>query len=353
MTQRQTCIVTGGAGFIGCAISSALAERFNRVVAFDILHPQIHGTTSRPQMLDKRIELYMADICDPHAWDRLLDTMGSVDTVVHLAAETGTGQSLNESTRHGMTNVVGTTSMLDAFSRHKQIPSQIILASSRAVYGEGAWQAEDRTVFYPGQRSDRQLKSGEWDFPGARALPCEAGNTIPHPTSVYGSTKLAQEHILSAWAQSFGTSIKILRLQNVYGPGQSLINSYTGIVPFFVQLAKQRTAIPLYEDGKIVRDFVYIDDVSDAIVKALDDSSLCLPILDVGTGQATYISVLAEMIAERYGAPYPRVCGRYRNGDVRSAFCLMERTREALVFSPRWQLKDGLSKLCAWIDGAQ
>ncbi len=163
-TMLKTCIVTGGAGFIGCAISSGLANAFERVVVIDNLHPQIHANRERPSALDKRVELVVDDVTDSDAWDRLLSSV-KPDVVVHLAAETGTGQSLTEGTRHANVNVVGTTQMLDAFVRAGSLPKRIVLTSSRATYGEGAWRDKnDGSIIYPGQRSQAMLESGVWIF---------------------------------------------------------------------------------------------------------------------------------------------------------------------------------------------
>ncbi|HUX69721.1 MAG TPA: NAD-dependent epimerase/dehydratase family protein, partial [Cellulomonadaceae bacterium] len=167
--ERGTCLVTGGAGFIGTAMSGGLVSRFDRVVAIDNLHPQIHPRPERPTELDPAVELVVGDVTDPSAWDALLDTVRP-DVVVHLAAETGTGQSLAESTRHAMTNVVGTTQMLDALRRHDSMPRRIVLSSSRAVYGEGAWRDVAGQLYYPGQRTAEILERGEWDFPGSQPV---------------------------------------------------------------------------------------------------------------------------------------------------------------------------------------
>ena len=157
---------------------------------------------------------------------------------------------------------MGTTQLLDALSRSPHIPDQFLLASSRAVYGEGAWQS-GREIFYPPQRSHAQLAAGRWDPRGptdepALALPSRADRTEPRPTNIYAATKLAQEHILAAWAAAHDTELSVLRLQNVYGPGQSLTNSYTGIVALFARLARAHHTLQVYEDGQIMRDFVYI-----------------------------------------------------------------------------------------------
>lgn len=349
MTRHDsTCLVTGGAGFIGCALSSVLADRFSEVVVLDNLHPQIHKERVRPQALDARSELVVGDVCDPATLDLLLSRFRP-EVVVHLAAETGTGQSLSEASRHAIVNVVGTSQLLDALRRSGHTPKKILLSSSRAVYGEGQWRRNDGTMFNPGQRTQAQLAARQWDFESATSLPFQAGNTPAAPTSVYGATKLAQEHVLSAWAKAHDCSVRVLRLQNVYGPGQSLSNPYTGIVSLFVRLAKSGAAIPLYEDGGMTRDFVFIDDVASAIVAAMDTKADDFTV-DVGTGQATTIRQVAEIVAARYGAPNPVVSGQFRNGDVRHAACDIANTLVTLQWRPVVDLAQGLERLCDWID---
>lgn len=342
-------LVTGGAGFIGCEISQKLAQEVDRWVVVDSLHPQIHAGGQRPKRLHHAAELIVGDVTDPGVWDDVLSSVRP-DTVIHLAAETGTAQSLHEASRHAQVNVVGTTQMLDAFGRVGRAPSHIVLSSSRAVYGEGRWVRPDGTAFRPGQRSHSQLENAQWDFPNASALPSEAKETVPAPTSVYGGTKMAQEYILSAWAGSHDIRVSILRLQNVYGPGQSLINSYTGIVSLFSQWARDGKTIPLYEDGQITRDFVYIEDVAEAFAAVVRRESLePLPVLDVGSGVAATIGQLAATIAKYHGAPAPVVSGAYRDGDVRFAACRIGDTERELGWTPRWDLEAGLAALQVWI----
>ena len=348
--MKDCCIVTGGAGFIGCALSQGLTERYERVIAMDCLHPQIHKDGIRPAQLAPGVELEKADVRDARAWDALLAKVGTVDTVIDLAAETGTAQSLFSASRHTSANVVGTSEMMDALARAGKLPRQILLTSSRAVYGEGAWRRADGTVFYPGQRTDAQLAAGQWDFPGAVYLSADAASTVPHPTSVYGATKLCQENLLNAWGGATGVQVKVLRLQNVYGPGQSLINSYTGIVSLFVRQAKKGETIQLYEDGEIIRDFVLIDDVRDGILAALDLDEAVGETIDIGTGRRTTIGEVARVIARRYHAPEPQICGKYRNGDVRCGACDAEPALRLLGFAARYGVETGVNRLCDWID---
>ncbi|WP_031371513.1 NAD-dependent epimerase/dehydratase family protein [Lysobacter sp. ESA13C] len=346
--MTQICLVTGGAGFIGCAISEALVKSFDRVVAVDNLHPQIHKSGTRPAALHPQVELIVADVTETATWSDVLSKHRPT-TIVHLAAETGTGQSLTEATRHAQVNVVGTTRMLDALAANEIKPARMVLSSSRAIYGEGEWLDASGNSHYPGQRSAQMLEQGQWDFQGLRSQPFRCAATRPDPTSVYGATKLAQEHILSAWCLAFGTSLNVLRLQNVYGPGQSLTNPYTGIVSLFARLAKAGKSIPLYEDGKMLRDFVFIDDVADAIVAAATSDKSGI-LADIGTGESLSIEQLAGIIAEIYDAPPPHITAQYRNGDVRHAACNIDASLGTLGWSPKVDAATGVRRLCAWID---
>jgi dTDP-L-rhamnose 4-epimerase len=347
--RGRVCIVTGGAGFIGCALSSALVAKFGTVVAIDNLHPQIHATKRRPPALHAEVDLLIADVTDYSAWDRILVSCHP-DVIIHLAAETGTGQSLTESQRHGQVNVCGTTTMLDALTRAGIAPARFVLASSRAVYGEGGWLNDAGQLVYPRIRSQALLTEGCWDFPGLIYTPCRAEVTWPRPCSVYGATKLAQEHVLGAWCAAHGSELSILRLQNVLGPGQSLNNSYTGIVPLFCRLARKGKAIPLYEDGAMLRDFVDIDDVAAALVLAATGAAVSAP-LDIGTGRAVPIGDVARTVALRYRSPPPIVTRKYRVGDVRHSACDVGPTfRELPGWRPLRTLERSLERVVAWVE---
>ncbi len=181
-------------------------------------------------------------------------------------------------------------------------------------------------------------------------LPLMANVTEPRPSNVYAATKLAQEHILEAWAQAFGSALTILRLQNVFGPGQSLTNSYTGIVSLFARIAREGRSIPLYEDGEMLRDFVFIDDVASAFLAAVTAAPKGVVRFDIGSGRAASIRTAAQFLAKHYGAPVPHVTGQYRLGDVRHASCDLEATLTGLPWRPEWPLEKALPALCRWID---
>jgi dTDP-L-rhamnose 4-epimerase len=347
---HRRIVITGGAGFIGTTVAQRLAGAAEEILAIDSLHPQVHKVPGRPARLPDGVELWPFDVTAPNPWDALFK-LERPSVIVHLAAETGTGQSLREATRHGSVNVVGTTQMLDALARAEHVPEQIILASSRAVYGEGAWSI-DGELCYPGGRTHEDLAAGRWDprtADGAAGVPvpAEASWTRAEPTNVYAATKLAQEHILRAWTAAMGCSLTVLRFQNVYGVGQSLDNPYTGVLSIFTRQALSGEAINVYEDGAIVRDFVYVDDVADSVIASIAEPPAGSRTLDVGSGRAATILEVAGMIAEEADAPEPRVSGAFRDGDVRAASCAVDEARAAIGYDPKWSLREGIAALVA------
>jgi dTDP-L-rhamnose 4-epimerase len=346
-------LITGGAGFIGSALAHRLVDAGYDVAVMDVLHPQVHGEHAEID-LPPSARIFTGDVTHAPDCDAVLRLVQPAQ-IVHLAAETGTAQSLSEATRHGSVNVVGTTQILDALSRSGHVPDQFVLASSRAVYGEGAWQC-DSQVFYPEPRSHAQLLAGIWDPQGqsgesAVPLPSSAARTEPRPTNIYAATKLAQEHILAAWTAAHDANLSVLRLQNVFGPGQSLTNSYTGIVALFARLAREGHPLEVYEDGKIMRDFVYIDDVVEALFAAIERPAREPRCVDIGSGTPTTIHELAQTIAAICAAPEPIVVGKFRDGDVRAARCDIQPATKELDWHPKWALEEGLAALLEWIGG--
>jgi len=349
--SSRSVLITGGAGFIGSTLARRLVEADYDVAVMDILHPQVHAEGAAID-LPPSVRLFTGDVTHAPDCDAVL-RLFKPSQIVHLAAETGTAQSLSEATRHGSVNVVGTTQLLDALSRCGHVPDQLVLASSRAVYGEGAWRS-GTDVFYPPPRSHAQLVAGTWDPQGpngepAIPLPSSAVATEPRPTNIYAATKLAQEHILGAWTAAHDTKLSVLRLQNVYGPGQSLTNSYTGIVALFARLSLEKQALEVYEDGRIVRDFVYIDDVVEGLFAAIESPASPSRYVDIGSGVPTTIHELARQLAAICGAPEPVVVGKFRDGDVRAARCDIEPATHELGWRPKWSLEEGMRALLDWI----
>ncbi len=348
--MSASVLITGGAGFIGSALARRLINAGHEVAVMDVLHPQVH--TGQTIDLPPSVRFFTGDVTHAPDLDAVL-RLFRPSQIIHLAAETGTGQSLTEASRHGSVNVVGTAQLLDALTRAEVVPDQLVLASSRAVYGEGAWQCGTQT-FYPRPRSHAQLVAGIWDPQGpsdepAVPLPSRADRTEPRPINIYAATKLTQEHMLAAWTAAHDTNLSVLRLQNVYGPGQSLTNAYTGIVTLFARLAREQRPLEVYEDGRIVRDFVFIDDVVDALFATVEKPAIEPRCLDIGSGAATTIHELARKIAGDCDAPEPTVVPKFRDGDVRAASCTVEPAMTELHWRPKWALDDGLHALLDWI----
>lgn len=346
--------ITGGAGFIGTRLGRALLDAGHQVAVIDNLHPQVHPVQVRPADLDDRASLLVGDVTLPADWDTWFATVGQPDVIVHLAAETGTGQSLSEASRHGRVNVVGTTELVDALTRADHRPRRIALASSRAVYGEGRWQAADGSTFYPGLRSDEQLEAGRWDpeAPDGTTgipLPHRCSSVEPRPANIYAATKLAQEHVLGAWCGAHGVPLTTLRLQNVYGPGQAVGNPYTGVLTFFARQLTEGRQLDVYEDGRIVRDFVFVDDVVDAFVKAIGLTEPTSHRLDIGSGRPSSLAEVAATMTAIVGGEEPVISGRFRAGDVRSAWADVDDARAALGWQPRTDTEAGLRLLLEWV----
>jgi dTDP-L-rhamnose 4-epimerase len=350
----KAIVVTGGAGFIGSALVRHLGREGLSIIAVDNLHPQIHPDRQRPEALPDFVTLVEGDVTEERTWDEVL-ARWQPEILVHLAAETGTGQSLTEASRHASVNVVGTTVMLDALTRRGIKPKHIVLTSSRAVYGEGAWRDGSGTVFYPPPRSHAILAAGRWDPSPpdgkGKAVPLahSCHDVFPAPTSVYGATKLAQEHILSAWCGAMQVPLSIFRLQNVYGPGQSPYNAYTGIITLFIRQARKGFQLEVYEDGEIGRDFVFIDDVVEAIASGIAKPPLDRRLLDVGHGVSTTIREAAGVIAMHHGAPLPKVTGKFRDGDVRWAVADPRALADQLGVRAKVSFEEGARRVAEWL----
>ena len=217
------------------------------------------------------MELCLGDVADRAAIEVAID---SAEAVVHLAAETGTGQSMYEIGRYSRSNLQGTSELFEQIVKRPGQIKRIVCASSRAIYGEGAYLCPEHGMLFPSSRSTADKKSRQFDplcpVCGCCCVPKSTPECAPSaPTSFYGLTKLAQEQMTIL----FGGALKIpsiaLRFQNVYGPGQSLSNPYTGILAIFSNLARCGKPIRVFEDGCESRDFVYVEDVVAATVQAL------------------------------------------------------------------------------------
>ena len=342
-------LVTGGAGFIGSRLARRLSQ-VHDVWVLDNLHAQVHG--ARPIVPDwnERVRFRRADIRDQAALAAVA-AESRPEAVFHLAAETGTGQSFDEVARYCEVNITGTAMLIEALRRHG-VTRRVVLASSRAVYGEGPYRRADGGIVLAPARDPSALRSGDFtvrahDGTPLDPVPQSAAHGVA-PASIYGSTKLMQEYLLLQTAAQASWTVAALRFQNVYGPGQSLRNPYTGVLSIFCSQILDGRGLDIYEDGAIVRDFVYVDDAVRALELALEAPAT---LLDVGSGRGSTILQVADILLKELGKAPPQgraVTGNYRVGDVRHAVADITAARRELGWEPRTALEQGLANLARW-----
>lgn len=343
--------ITGGLGFIGQHLSHNLLSAGHDVLLIDSLSSQIHGDL--PQITaPSGASIVRADICQIADRYELID---GVDVIFHLAAETGTAQSMYQMSHYTRVNCDGTTALLEAIAKCNRRPKQIILGSSRSVYGEGAYTRADNSgsIVTAVIRTRDSLDNGFWepvDEFGQPLISVATPEDFPFsPGSIYAATKAAQELLLVSASNALGIKATILRFQNVYGEGQSLRNPYTGIISIFFNRARQGLRIPVYEDGLESRDFVYIKDVVAALAASIEAKLPNGMIMNVGSGIPTSVSYLAQTLLKVSGFDVPvEVTGQYRLGDIRHCFADLTKMEKYLGLTPRVSLEDGLRDFCAW-----
>lgn len=341
-------LITGGAGFIGSRLAKVISQAGGAVTIFDNLLEQVHGPSPK---LDLAGELIVGDVRDADALSVAVRT-AAPDIVYHLAAETGTGQSADEPVRYADVNVGGCARLIEALKAADTPPNRVVLAATRAVYGEGAFEDAGGRVAAPSPRSADAMATGVFDLfgsDGLRLTPRPTHESLPpRPGSVYGSTKLMQEYLLQQTPAPW--DVVILRLQNVYGPGQSLRNPYTGVLSIFCQQAMSGQTLNIYEDGEIYRDFIFVDDVVAAFAAAAVRPEAGGRIFNIGSGEATSILHAAELILRDLGLPIDkrRVTGAFRAGDIRHAVADVEQASKGLGWTAKVPFDQGVAQLVAW-----
>ncbi len=352
----EQVLITGGAGFIGTRLAARFAHEGYTVTVLDALIPQVHGddpaaTSPLVRSLGGVAKLIHGSVTSTDDLRRALD---GAEIVVHLAAETGTGQSMYEIDRYVETNVGGTAKLLDLLTNEKHSVRRMVVASSRSIYGEGAYLTANGRVVYPNHRHDADMAAGDFDVhhPGEGRLTSirtDEGATL-HPSSVYGITKQMQESLILTVAPTIGVEPVSLRYQNVYGPGQSLKNPYTGILSIFSTLIRQGKEINIFEDGFESRDFVYIDDVVEATFLAATRPGVGGAVLNVGSGVPTTVRDVVAALFDAFGTEVPtRISGNYRLGDIRHNTADTRRMRDALDFEPGVSFADGVRRFVDWV----
>lgn len=347
-------LVTGGAGFIGSWLIEDLIKQGHSVIAVDNLSPQIHGAMPRPELSwvsSDHVEFIRADVRDIAAIDPLLVR---VEAVVHLAAETGTGQSMYQIAHYYDVNQQATAKLFEAIgTRHRHI-QRVILASSRSIYGEGAYRLGNQ-IITAAPRDTASMTAGNFDPVGPNgeslALVATPEDAAPRPASVYAATKLANETLGRIFSEAYGTTVLALRFQNVYGERQSLRNPYTGILSIFSNRMRRNLPINIFEDGEESRDFIHVSDIVHGISLALEKPLTGFHVVNLGSGIPTSVMEVAEILRSLLKSKSElTVSGDFRAGDIRHCYADLKKAKQILGFEPQSTIKQGLERFCNWVE---
>lgn len=353
--MNQSVLITGGAGFIGSNLALVLLNRGHSVRILDNLSPQIHGVDALQsplyQSIKDKVDFIRGDVTNE---SDLILALKDVDTVVHLAAETGTGQSMYAIRHYTDVNVSGTALLLEIIANNKNSIKRLVVASSRAVYGEGRYHCQLHGCVYPDARRSENMERGDFEVhcpqcDGHVKLVPTDETTPVRPSSIYGITKLNQEQMFLTVGRAKEISTIAYRYQNVYGPGQSLSNPYTGILSIFSTRIRNEKGINIFEDGLESRDFVHIDDVVAATVSGIECSGEIIEVFNVGSGVATNVLDVANSLQTLFNKSIPiEISGQFRIGDIRHNLADLTHIKSVLGWAPEIPFKDGLARFVDW-----
>ena len=351
--MTETILITGGAGFIGSHLAEELFKIGYRVKILDNLSPQIHGPEAKlPEYLKDKVEFVKGDV---RSRVDVKTALSGTDAVIHFAAETGVGQSMYQISRYVDVNIKGSAVLLESIIEKGKSIKKVIVASSRAVYGEGKYRCESCGVVYPEQRTEDTLGAKRWQMECPKCgrsiepLPTDEQSLLK-PTSIYAVTKQAQEQMFSVMARTHKIPAVILRYFNVYGQRQSLSNPYTGILSIFSSRIVNGKPPLVYEDGLESRDFVHVSDVVKATMLALEKTEANYEVFNVGSGRKTTILEVANILVEKLGGfAKPVIVGKYRIGDIRHCHSDLTKIRSTLGYEPSKSLEEGLSEFVEWV----
>jgi len=351
----RNILITGGAGFIGSNLAKVLLSEGCNVRIVDNFNSQIHSNSNLSKDLYGHVELIIGDIRDR---DLMKKALIGINGVVHLAAETGTGQSMYEIEKYFSVNIQGTAVLIDLIQNDncaEKIDS-LIIASSRSIYGEGLYKCQSHGDFYPPGRRDNDVLEGHYDFVCPKCEKFLISAPTPeiatlNPLSFYAITKLTQEQSILLLAKSKGINGFALRYQNVYGPGQSLKNPYTGILAVFSTLAKKNLSLNVFEDGQESRDFVYINDVTEATLRAIRFEGNYIGPVNIGFGDSHSVLSIANRINSYYGDMSKiNVTGEFRKGDIRHNKADITKLKIVLNYTPKTPFSEGLQSFLEWTE---
>lgn len=356
--MEERILITGGAGFIGTNLTKKLISKGYLITILDDLSPQIHGDfpQANPIFLNKKVKFIKGSVTDRESVKKALK---DVVYVFHLAAETGTGQSMYQISKYIDVNCNGTAILLEEISLVRTQIKKFVLASSRSIYGEGAYfcsNCNNGKRIFPQSRSSKNLEMQNWEHfcdicnNSLVPIPTSEKDNI-NPISIYASTKHNQEQILEIYCESFGIDLNILRFQNVYGNGQSLKNPYTGIISIFSTRIRHKKNILIFEDGNETRDFIHINDVVNSLLICLKDIPLKYKIMNIGSGKATSVLEVAKILINEFKSESKvEINSQYRLGDIRHNFADNSLIKELIPDFPSVEIEEGLRMFCKWVE---
>ncbi|GIO12250.1 nucleoside-diphosphate-sugar epimerase [Cohnella xylanilytica] len=348
----KNVLVTGGAGFIGTHLCEKLYDLNYKVIVYDSLSSQVHGEGADiPSYLRDKVEFINGNVIDR---DKLMNVVKRVDKVIHLASETGVGQSMYEVERYSNGIIQGTSILWDILANEEHGVKKVVLSSSRAVYGEGKYSCENCGIVYPDSRDKQRLEKGDWEL---YCPNCNEGLTqcatderaLLKPTSIYAIGKKTQEEISMVMGRALNIPVSVVRYQNVYGPRQSLSNPYTGILSIFTARLKSGKPINVYEDGLESRDFVHVSDAVDGTILCLENEVADYEVFNIANGVKTTVMEVANILTEYLNPNLtPVVTGNYRLGDIRHCYADITKAKELLGYYPKFDIGTGIKSFLDW-----
>lgn len=348
--NMSKALVTGGSGFIGSYTVDELVSQGYEVVIMDNYERQVHRGVV-PTYENKKASYMRGDVRYRKHWEKILK---GCEYIIHLAAAVSVGQSFWQSRKYFSVNTVGTSALYDLLIRDKVLSSKIkkiVVASSKSIYGEGAYSCKDHGLVYPNPRPIEQLKRHDWEV----KCPICGNNTAPVGTreekppqnlSPYALSKYDSERISIDYSDILGIPTVAFRYFNAYGPRQSLSNPYTGVLAIFMSRLKNGHPPLVFEDGNQIRDFINVNDIARLNVKALEHGN---GVYNVGSGKAVSLLQAIRSISDYMSTNIePIITEDFRTGDNRHDFADVSKLVSDFGYYSFQEFSKGVQDLVEW-----
>ena len=347
IVHQKRALVTGGAGLIGSHLVDLLVAEGWTVRILDNLEAQTHKH-GKPEWVNAKAEFRQGNVQD---YETMLSALTDIDVVFHEAAY---GGYMPEMAKYVLVNSFGTAQMLEMIRDHQLPVKKVVVASSQAVYSEGAALCAEHGKVVPLLRPAEQLRAG--DFSVHCPVCGKATESIATPEAtpgggetVYALTKVDQERLVLLWGKQTGTPVVALRYSCTYGPRQSLFNPYTGVIAIFCTRLLNNQPPIMYEDGGQTRDLCFVEDIARANLLVATTDKLDGLAVNVGSGRATSVRDLAGIIAGKLGIEIePLARGEFRPGEIRSLISDISRIR-TIGYEPQVTIEEGIGRYIQWI----